>query len=63
MEDLVLIFNMKKLKKKYQKKKKKEKENDNLKNVSIPKGINIDQIDLEKAKYLCSLTKNYRSTS
>ena len=39
------------------KKKKKKKENDNLKNVSIPKGINIDQIDLEKAKYLCSLPK------
>ena len=39
------------------KKKKKKKENDNLKNVSIPKGINIDQINLEKAKYLCSLPK------
>ena len=39
------------------KKKKKKKGNDNLKNVSIPKGINIDQIDLEKAKYLCSLPK------
>jgi len=39
------------------KKKKKKKENSNLKNVSVPKGINIDQIDLEKAKYLCSLPK------
>ena len=39
------------------KKKKKKKDNDNLKNVSIPKGIEIDQIDLEKAKYLCSLPK------
>ncbi len=39
------------------KKKKKKKQNDNFKNVSIPKGINIDQIDLEKAKYLCSLPK------
>ena len=38
-------------------KKSKKKENDNLKNVSIPKGINLDQIDLEKAKYLCSLPK------
>ena len=28
-----------------------------MKNVSIPKGIEIDQIDLEKAKYLCSLPK------
>ena len=33
----------------------KKQKDDNLKNVSIPKGINIDQIDLEKAKYLCSL--------
>tara|TARA_B100000700_G_scaffold258666_1_gene293073 strand:- start:1463 stop:3109 length:1647 start_codon:yes stop_codon:yes gene_type:complete len=39
------------------KKKKKKKENSNLKNVSIPKGINIEEIDLEKAKYLCSLPK------
>ena len=39
------------------KKKKKDKENDNLKNVSIPKGIEIEQIDLDKAKYLCSLPK------
>ena len=39
------------------KKKKKKKNNDNLKNVSIPKGIDIDQIDLDKAKYLCSLPK------
>ena len=37
------------------KRKKKKKEDDNLKNVSIPKGIELDQIDLEKAKYLCSL--------
>ena len=39
------------------KKKKNKKEKDNLKNVSIPKGINIDEINLEKAKYLCSLPK------
>ncbi len=39
------------------KKKKKKNLNDNLKNVSIPKGIEIDQIDIEKAKYLCSLPK------
>ena len=39
------------------KKKKKKKDNENLKNVSIPKGINIDEINLEKAKYLCSLPK------
>jgi len=39
------------------KKKKKRRENSNLKNVSIPKGLEIEQIDLEKAKYLCSLPK------
>ena len=39
------------------KRKKNKKENDNLKNVSIPKGLNIDEINLEKAKYLCSLPK------
>jgi len=39
------------------KKKTKKKINENLKNVSIPKGIEIDQIDLDKAKYLCSLPK------
>ena len=38
-------------------KKKKKKENDNLKNVSIPKGIDLNQVNLEKAKYLCSLPK------
>jgi DNA topoisomerase-1 len=39
------------------KKKKNKKEIENFKNVSLPIGINIDQIDLEKAKYLCSLPK------
>ncbi len=39
------------------KKKKKtlKKEDNNMKNVSIPKGIDIKNIDLERAKYLCSL--------
>ena len=37
------------------KKRKLKKEENNLKNVSIPKGIEIENIDLEKAKYLCSL--------
>ena len=27
------------------------------KNVSIPKGLPIENVDLEKAKYLCSLPK------
>ena len=39
------------------KKKKSKSENDNKKNVSIPKGVSIDSIDLEKAKFLCSLPK------
>ncbi len=39
-------------------KKKKEKENNNFKNVSIPKGISIESVDLEKAKFLCSLPKS-----
>ena len=37
--------------------KKKKKDNGNLKNVSIPKGINIDEINLERALYLCSLPR------
>ena len=37
--------------------KKKKKENDNMRNVSIPKGVNIDDVNLEKAKFLCSLPK------
>ena len=39
------------------KKRNKKKENENLKNVSIPKGLEIDQLNLDKAKYLCSLPK------
>ncbi len=46
------------LKTKKIRKKKKDKENNNLKNVSIPKGIDIQTIDLDKAKFLCSLPKN-----
>ena len=42
---------------KKRKKPKKKKENENLKNVSIPKGLQIEDVDLEKAKYLCSLPK------
>ena len=40
------------------KKKKKKKENNNLKNISIPKGIPLESIDLDKAKFLCSLPKS-----
>ena len=46
-----------KTKKKKKKKKKKTIENDHLKNVSIPKGIEVDNVDLEQAKFLCSLPK------
>ncbi len=42
---------------KKKKKKKKVKEENNTKNVSIPKGINIDNIELTQAKFLCSLPK------
>ncbi len=45
--------------KKGKKTKKKESEvNDLLKNVSIPKGIALESIDLDKAKFLCSLPKS-----
>ncbi len=40
------------------KKRKKNKEIRNFKNISIPKGIEIDNINLEKARFLCSLPKN-----
>ena len=43
--------------KKTKKRKKKKKEENNLKNVSIPKGLNIDDIDLSKARFLCALPK------
>ena len=46
------------IKSKKKKSKKIKKENNNLKNVSIPKGIVIETIDLDKAKFLCSLPKS-----
>ena len=46
------------IKKKKKRKKKKSIENNNFKNVSIPKGISIESIDLNRAKFLCSLPKN-----
>ncbi len=45
------------LKTKKKKSKKKKNENEHLQNVSIPKGIDVDSVDLDKAKYLCSLPK------
>ena len=50
-------------KKKKTKKKKIEKEDNNLRNVSIPKGITLDSIDLDRAKFLCSLPKSFRHQS
>ena len=44
-------------KKKKTKKKKVKKEDSNFKNISIPKGIELDSVDLDKAKFLCSLPK------
>ena len=44
-------------KKKKKKKKKNIKEDNNMKNVSIPKGIEVDSVDLKQAKFLCSLPK------
>jgi len=44
--------------KKPKKSKTKKEENNNLKNISIPKGISIESVDLDKAKFLCSLPKS-----
>ena len=48
---------VKKKKSKKKKSKKKKKEDNNLKNISIPKGISIESVDLDRAKFLCSLPK------
>ncbi len=45
-------------KKKKKTKKSKSNINELLKNVSIPKGLNLENIDLEKAQFLCSLPKS-----
>jgi DNA topoisomerase I len=44
-------------KKKKTRKKKIDKEESNFKNVSIPKGITLDSVDLNRAQFLCSLPK------
>ena len=51
-----VVANTKKKKKKI-KKKKLDKDDNNLKNVSIPKGIVVESVDLDRAKFLCSLPK------
>ena len=45
-------------KKKKTKKKKVAIEDNNLRNVSIPKGITLDSVNLDRAKFLCSLPKS-----
>jgi len=45
-------------KKKKKRKKVKSDVNELLKNISIPKGLELENIDLEKAKFLCSLPKS-----
>ena len=46
------------IKKRKTKKKKTDKEEINFKNISIPKGIALESVDLDRAKFLCSLPKN-----
>ena len=46
------------IKKKKKTKKLKSDVNELLKNVSIPKGLELESIDLEKAQFLCSLPKS-----
>ena len=45
-------------KKKKKTKKAKKDLNELLKNISIPKGIELDSIDIDKARFLCSLPKS-----
>ncbi len=45
-------------KKKRKTKKAKKDANELLKNISIPKGIELESIDIDKAKFLCSLPKS-----
>ncbi len=56
----VLEENIEKEKPKKRKKTKKKNPevNELLKNVSIPKGIELESIDIDKAKFLCSLPKS-----
>ena len=47
-----------KIEKTKKKKKTSKSKDESLKNVSIPKGIDVESIDLDKAKYLCSLPRS-----
>ncbi len=55
-----LLESIEKENKKKKKKTKKAKKdlNELLKNISIPKGIELDSIDIDKARFLCSLPKS-----
>ena len=53
--DHVIEINKKKKKKT---KKTKKDVNELLKNIAIPKGITLDSIDIDRAKFLCSLPKS-----
>ena len=55
LDELEIEKNTKKRKKS---KKLKSEVNELLKNVSIPKGLELENIDLEKAQFLCSLPKS-----
>ena len=48
---------VKKKEKKKKRKNKSDKKVNNAKNVSIPKGVTLESIDLDRAKFLCSLPK------
>ena len=60
MKEKILEENIEEEKPKKRKKTKKKKPevNELLKNVSIPKGIELESIDIDKAKFLCSLPKS-----
>ena len=53
-----IVPNLNQNKTNYKKKKSKKKEQKNIINISIPKGIPIESIDLSKANFLCSLPKS-----
>ena len=57
IEDIEEELKIETKKKKKIKKKKTDKKDNNLKNISIPKGINLDSVNLDRAKFLCSLPK------
>ena len=53
-----VTIEVKKKEKKKTKKKKTDKDENNFKNVSIPKGITLESLDLDRSKFLCSLPKS-----